>query len=104
MARKRKRTAAAIEVYHGEEDDDDSNHPTQNRNITFSRLHGRLAQSSGDIPANEPTSSVNPEPDFEWYNEDNAPEDPDPNDDATAAEEIVSCKRYLCIPILKRCG
>jgi hypothetical protein len=110
MARKRKRPAVAIEIYRGEEDDDDEEGPT-NRNLTFSRLNGRLAQTSGDVPANDPahTSNVEPDSSFHWfYDEDNTNGGlPDAEDlssqgaiEKSTACDIVSLERYLFISLL----
>jgi hypothetical protein len=67
--RKRKRRADAITVYRGDDDDDDE--LPMNRDLTFSRPHGRLAQSSSAIPAENSTPPQSTEMPgfFDWFDE-----------------------------------
>lgn len=72
--RKRKRPSAAISIYRGDEDDKDGDEDaTMNRDMTFSRRHGRLGQSSGAIPADNPIPAQEPPAadTLEWFYDDN---------------------------------
>jgi hypothetical protein len=71
---KRKRASAPITIYQGDEDDEDEDddEAVMNRDLTFTRRHGHLEQSTSAIPAENPVlqQKSHPPDSFSWYHDD----------------------------------
>jgi hypothetical protein len=107
--RKRKRSTAAITIYRGDEDDEDEDEDEAplNRDLTFSRHHGRLAQSSSGMSGHDPKPSDDVQTESpsgsQWFYDGNDEEFPNPEpasataSKAPAKDDIVSREYFFCI-------
>jgi hypothetical protein len=98
-ARKRKRPSAPITIYRGDEDDDDEDEDEAggNRDLTFTRRHGHLGQSTSAIPAENPVHQQESYPDsFSWFYDDANLDIPVSDDVPTTTQAEDNSEQKVC--------